>query len=234
MRCKSGNEIQKTTLRTYRVHCWHSFATLENVKYSDPSVSNRLQVLLLGKGILIASIFLGFWHMGGFGRSEDCKSFLDSSLGSPTLFWPCWSLMWWVAPLSKSAALPWAASLGGLPAGQCLRLSCLFVNLSLCAHTYANAWSYIYEPMGVCSRACIYPHICFGATGWHWISSLIILYLTCWGRVSYLNSQLTYSCSFTSQFALGIPSLPTECWDIAGSPCPLGIYVVPENLNSGP
>lgn len=173
------------------MRCWHSFTKLENVKFSDPSVSNRLQVLLLGKGILIASIFLEFWHMGGFGRSEGCKSFLDSSLGSPTLFWSCWSLMWWVAPLSKSAALPWAAY-----AYDCL--VCLFVNLSLCAHTYANAWSYIYEPMGVCSRACIYPHICVGATGWHWISSLIILYLTRWGRVSSLNSQLTYSCSFTS------------------------------------
>lgn len=53
---------------TYRLSCWHSFTELKNVKFSDPSVANRLQVPLLGEGVLIVSVFLGFWHKGVWGR----------------------------------------------------------------------------------------------------------------------------------------------------------------------
>jgi hypothetical protein len=115
------------------------------------------------------------------------------------------------------------STLGCSLAGPCLWLSCLFVLLvivSVCVHSYVNSWSYVYEPMGVCRRACIYPHICVGATGWHrcllWLFFILLVEA---GSLTWTHSLPTHVVPL--EVALGIPSLSTGGWDIAGSSCPL-------------
>lgn len=88
----------------------------------------------------------------------------------------------------------------------------------------------------VCLSVCVhvYRHMCEGRDC-HWMSSLIVLFLILWGRVSQLNAKLTNSDSLVSQLVLGNPILHfPDAKFTSRSPCPHRIYAGTGDPNSAP